>query len=342
MSEIKTIGCDNGHFGIKVYAGLDHKHSITSRCRIGGSSQTEFGSNGQDSSEMVFSTEDELYTTGSLQSEITTFADYPLSPINRVLVNSCLHQADFIKSPEFRKLDLVLGLPYAQFYSKKSKTGRNEDLISGMENNILVPVKNLTSDKCQFNIESCMTVPEGMAAWFSYIVKEEYSNGKVKPVFDELKGQQTTVFIDIGGGTTEVVTVSDKMIQKDYSGTIGQGSHRITEDLRRYIYEQTDVSSISERKIHQSLATKKIVIDGQVHDLTQAIQSFKNKLVHKINSFTDSLLRDIKGDIDAKILVGGTSLDLQDELMHWKGVTLSEDPLYENAKGMYLFKKYLA
>lgn len=342
MSRKRIVGCDNGHFGIKVYAGLEHKHSITSRCRIGGSSQTEFGSSGQDSAEMIFSTENELYTTGSLQSEVTTFADYPLSPINRVLVNSCLHQADFTQSSEFRNLDLVLGLPYAQYYSKKHKSGRNEDLISGMENNILIPVTNVSSDLRQFKIESCMTVPEGMAAWFSYIVKEEYSNGKVKPVFDELKGQQTTVFIDIGGGTTEVVTVADKMIQKDYSGTISQGSHRITEDLRRYIYEQTDVNSISERKIHQSLATKRIVINGQTLDLTQAIKSFQNKLVHKINSFTDRLLRDIKGDIDAKILVGGTSIDLQEELMQWQGVTLSEDPLYENAKGMYLFKKYLA
>jgi len=342
MSNNETIGCDNGHFGIKIYAGLNKKHSINSRCRIGGSSQTEFGSNGADSSELVFSTENQLYTTGSLQSEITTFDDYPLSPINRVLVNSCLHQADFTNSPEYRDLDLVLGLPYAQFYSKKHSSGKNEELIAGMENNILVPVENIASGEHQFSIKSCTTVPEGMAAWFSYIVKEEIVGGKARPVFDELRGQQTTVFIDIGGGTTEVVTISEKMIQKDYSGTIAQGSHRITEDLRRYIYEETDVSSISARKIHQALMTKFIIIDGVKLDLTVPIKNFQNKLIHKINSFTDSLLRDIKGDIDSKILVGGTSIDLKEELLGWKGVVLSEDPLYENAKGMYLFKKYLA
>ncbi|GGB66284.1 hypothetical protein GCM10011607_28700 [Shewanella inventionis] len=342
MSNVKTIGCDNGHFGIKIYAGLGKKHSISSRCRIGGSSQTEFGSNGPDSSEIVFSTDGELYTTGSLQSEVTTFADYPLSPINRVLVHSCLHQAAFTKGPEYKQLDLVLGLPYAQYYSKKHPSGRNEDLISGMEKNLLVPVQNIATTEDQFTINNCMTVPEGMAAWFSYIVKEEVTNGRVVPVFNEVRGQETTVFIDIGGGTTEVVTVAEKKIQKDYSGTISQGSHRITEDLRRYIYELTDVSSISERKMHQALLSKKINVNGEVIDLTQAIKSAQSKLIHKINGFTDSLLRDVKGDIDNKVLVGGTSIDLKDELMNWQGVSLSDDPLFENAKGMYLFKKYLA
>ncbi|QIR16544.1 ParM/StbA family protein [Shewanella aestuarii] len=342
MNNPKIIGCDNGHFGIKIYGGLDKKHSISSRCRIGGSSQTEFGSSGPDSAELVFSTEGELYTTGSLQSEVTTFADYPLSQINRVLVHSCLHQAPFANRPEFQRLDVVLGLPYAQYYSKKHESGRNEDLITGMEKNLMVPVKNMATYDEQFTIESCITVPEGMAAWFSYIVKEEISNGRIIPVFNEQRGQETTVFIDIGGGTTEVVTVADKKIQKDYSGTISQGSHRITEDLRRHIYDLTDVSSISERKMHQALISKQITINGESIDLTQAIKSAQSKLIHKINGFTDSLLRDIKGDIDNKVLVGGTSLDLKDELMNWKGVTLSEDPLFENAKGMYLYKKYLA
>jgi hypothetical protein len=337
MSDAKIVGCDNGHFGIKIYAGADKKNQINSRVRIGGSSQTEFGGTSSNSEELVFKTENVEYTTGSMQSEITTFAGYPTSPINRVLVHSCLHQSQF----GFDNVDLCLGLPFDQFYSSKSVSGKNEELITSMENNILVPVCNESTGK-SIIVNSCITVPEGMAAWFSYIVSEELVEGVARPVFHKERGEQTTVFIDIGGGTTEVVTVSEQKIQKDYSGTIQQGSHRITDDVRRYIYEKTNVNTISERKMHAALKSKQISINGEMLDLNDAITQAQSKLIHKINSYADSILRDIRGDIDAKILVGGTSIDLKDSLMLWKGVELSPDPLYENAKGMYLFKKYLS
>lgn len=335
---MKVIGCDNGHYGIKVYAGLDQAFTIESRCRIGAASQTDFS--GGDTSELVFETKNEngleqFYTTGSLQSSLTTFDEYPLSAINRILVHSCLHQFDL----SGQSLELVLGLPYSHYYSGGESGEANTKLIEGMENNIMQPVKHIGKESIE--IVKCMTMPEGMAAFFSYVTTENKDqNGKISVNCNTELSKETTVFIDIGGQTTEIVTVSNAVIQKDYSTSLPLGSLRIIEDIRKHLFKRCNISNISDTKIKAGLVNGGLKVNGNSIDLTDIISKSKSKLVHDIQTGASSILKGVEGDIDEVKLLGGTAIDIKAPLTEWKKASLMEEPLYANAKGMYLYRKY--
>lgn len=334
------VAVDNGHYGIKVYSGiLNPKGYIESRCRIGGSISTSLmaaASAGSTGKELILTTDGIEYTTGSVQATPTTFTEYPLSPINRVLVHSALHQSGF----SGKDVNVVLGLPYTQFYDPNTESGKNERLIDGMESNIRTRVVHDELD--EIKIVNASTVPEGMAAWFSYIMKEDVTGkGKVVPVLNNERADKTVVLIDIGGQTTEVVTVVGRSAQPDYSSSFGKGSHRVLEELKRYLLQESRAQNITDSKVKQALREGKITISGKEIDCTKVIASSRVALVHEIKAHVDTLTNDIEGDIDCRLLLGGTSVDLFEHFKDWKGAELMEDPLYANAIGGYLFTKYL-
>lgn len=338
------VAVDNGHYGIKYYSGVQGvKGSIESRCRIGSSTTTELikGSNvnpGQDK-ELVLTSEGQQYTTGSMQAMPTTFTEYPISPINRVLVHSALHQAGLAG----RTVELVLGLPFSQYYDTNTESGRNESLIRGMEANIAkaVSVQNVEP----ITVVKASTVPEGMAAWFSYVMKEtvtEKGRSKIVEVaYNEDLAAETVVLIDIGGQTTEVVTVANQAAMKNYSGTFTKGSHRIIEELKRYIYQESRVSNISDSKIRRALETGTITVSSKVIDCRLVIKNSTDQLLQEIKAEVDTLTNPIEGDIDRRLFLGGTSLLLADGIKGWKNAELLDDPVHANAIGAYLFMKYL-
>lgn len=344
-----SIGCDNGHYGIKLHGGLcsqtgkEKCFTIESRCRIGASSKTAFGQAKTDTMserEFLLETDGRQFTTGSLQSEITTFAEYPHSALNRVLVHSAMHQAGY----SGQSVELVAGLPFGQYYSSRYESGINVPLVEGMQDNLQKPVKMLNEGFEEIKVVGCSTMPEGMAAWFSFIMSEVLEGGKIKPKSNLERMEQATTFIDIGGQTTEVVTVIGKEIQKDYSSSLPYGSHRVLEDVRRYVLENSDTcSSISDTKLKQGIKNGSLTISGQKFDLTPVLLESRLKLVDKIRAEAGSLLSGISGDIDNLNLIGGTSIDLYEfGFKGWMGAQLLEDALFSNAKGMYIFKKYLA
>jgi plasmid segregation protein ParM len=337
---VLLVAVDNGHYGIKVYSGLHGSQGyIESRCRIGGSTSTELVSGSKPvggERELVLVTEGQEYTTGSIQAMPTTFTDYPTSPINRVLVHSALHQSGFSGT----SVELLLGLPFSQFYDSSTESGHNEKLIGGMEENVISPVSLTNSEP--INIQKCSTLPEGMAAWFSYIMSEaENDKGKVVVDFHKERAEETVVLIDIGGQTTEVVTVIGRAAQKNYSASFPLGSHRIMEELRRYITEQSRVQNISDSRVKQALINGKITISGNQIDCNNIIKNASEKLVHQIKAQVDTLTNDIEGDIDKRLFLGGTALTLKDSLLGWKNAEMLDNPLYANAIGSYLYAKYL-
>ncbi len=340
-----SIGCDNGHYGIKLYGGIcpetgkERVFTMESRCRIGASSKTSFGQ-AKPNGEFLLETDGRQFTTGSLQSEITTFAEYPKSALNRVLVHSAMHQAGY----SGQTVELVAGLPFGQYYSSRFDSGVNESLVEGMEQSLQLPVRMVNDGYEDIKVAACSTMPEGMAAWFSFIMKEVLEGKKVKPKTDMDRMEQATTFIDIGGQTTEVVTVIGREIQKDYSASLPYGSHRVLEDVRRYLLQNSDsCSTISDTKLKQGIKSQKLVISGQDFDLAPVLRESRMKLVDKIRAEAGSLLSGVSGDIDNLNLIGGTAIDLYEfGLKGWMGAKLLEDALFSNAKGMYIYKKYLA
>lgn len=342
--DVLLVAVDNGHYGIKYYGGAQGvKGSIQSRCRIGSSSSTELikglNMNPSHDKELVLTSEGQQYTTGSMQAMPTTFSEYPVSPINRVLVHSALHQAGLAG----RSVELVLGLPFSQFYDTNTESGKNESLINGMQANVATPVSVANAEP--ITVVKASTVPEGMAAWFSYVMKETVTErGRstvVEVAYDEDLANETVVLIDIGGQTTEVVTVANKAAMKNYSGTFSKGSHRIIEELKRYIYQESRVANISDSKIRRALETGTISVSNKLIDCKLVIKNSTDQLLQEIKAEVDTLTNPIEGDIDRRLFLGGTSLLLADGIKGWKNAELLDDPVHANAIGAYLFMKYL-
>lgn len=330
-----AVGVDNGHFNIKCFSDSG-KGIVPARVRAGKDTQTTFVGNDNSSNSRIFITEDQHWTCGVRSGELNTHEQYNVSAANRVLVHDGLMAAGF--SGEV--LDICVGLPYDRFYVNDGE--KNVDLINGVVANLMEPVyaKDLSSPPNQ--ISSVVVMPEGMAAWFAYFMTETKVAGQTRCTTDKTKMGETVAFVDIGGQTTDVVVVSDKSIKHRHSFTVSLGAHRLSESLKKHLVNVSGVRAVSEQKIVDAITqdAQAIKIKGKAYDLGDFIIQEKKLLVNRIQAEVESGLREIEGDLDTLLYIGGTSESVRNALEQ-AGCVVADDAINMNARGMYLYRKYL-
>ncbi|MCP4199543.1 MAG: ParM/StbA family protein, partial [Proteobacteria bacterium] len=193
------VGIDDGYAYTKIALPDGRVHAIPSRARIGQSGVTWI----HQAQQRVFEyeTEGSIYSVGDVDGAPTQFEGYPVSGLNRVIVQHALQDIGL----SGRTVHVVSGLPVSAFYQKNGE--QRSESIKKKQDSLKQSVHPL-ADMLSAGISFHEVIPEALAAWYDYVIVEEGDG----TTLDADRLSVPVAIVDIGGRTTDYVMVKDQGI----------------------------------------------------------------------------------------------------------------------------------
>ncbi|MDH0341969.1 ParM/StbA family protein [Chromobacterium haemolyticum] len=323
------VGVDDGFRQTKIITSSNVKLAIPSLARAGFTLTTigdaDAGTGGYETvGGRQFTVDPEI------DGEDTRFDDYAVSDINRVLVNHVLQLAEL----GGREVVLATGLPFQKFFRPGSNEP-NQELISHKIQNLEIEVRPL-SGKPVPNIISQQVTAQGLAAYVDYLTAD---NGEIRQGVDPSK---PVAVVDIGGGTTDCVTVyGGGKLDHELSGTGPIGISHVYDQLENDLKRKFNVSKIRQVTLEYVARHRKIRLRGQDHDVSDLVDA-------AVNEIGQQILREVKrrigdaGEMESVLLVGGGAA-LMGQLIRqeYPHCHVPEEPEFANARGMLKYVQYM-
>lgn len=344
-----NIGCDDGHFAVKICAGEDLFFTVPSRAALGRIASADI-SGGQDLS-MLYETAEGEYITiiadeDMGQEEDTRSPDFPLSSANRALVIHSLRNTLVQGSlnPAEVDISLISGLPINRFYTEGGEA--NKPLIEGKKSSLMRPVKSADGTTLP-NIVSHGVISEAVAAYFDLLLNFDGSYNKS---FKALSDEEPIAVVDVGGKTLDIAVIKagGRGIHPAQSGTTEAGA--------LYLYDLVDsalrtrfgiTEPIPTTRIERTIKNKTYNLWGEAHDVSDLINGQLDAFADRIAAFVAQNLGNATR-FGRVLFVGGGANLLQDRLervfpnINPKAIYTSvesSDPRtnasFANARGMY-------
>ncbi|WP_137297650.1 ParM/StbA family protein [Psychromonas sp. SP041] len=325
-------GVDDGHDETKVVLSNGFECKIKSQAKSGELNQISIG----DSDKTVFSyqTNKGEYIIGDIrESDVTSFDDYPISAMNRVIVTHALRKAG-LKAGQ--KVSICSGLPINRFY----KGGEiNQKLVKAKKANLLTNDVYSNDGQLLHKIVNHDVVSEGIAAWFDIIFERQPDNSLVK---NEQKVMERIAIIDIGGRTTDIAVIKAGNLDRERSGTIDIGNLNVRESVFEMISDKFDGISATNEQMNEVMTDGRIKLWGQYHSVSIMLENSRRMIASRIEAKAKKLLGSA-ADIDRVVFVGGTVIDLTSFIVGWfKNQEIASNPGKANANGMCKFSEVMA
>lgn len=330
VSDSVPIGCDDGHFGIKLCTDDWRQIYVPSRVAQG----AQFISM-DDSDVNCYEAAGQTYTvSNSVPGIDTRFPDYPLSDVNRVLVHHSLITAGY----GGKNVKLVTGLPLQDYYIGSA---RNTAFIGRKMANLLegVVVNRNEAVNCP-KIVAHQVISEGIAAFYDLLMDRE---GNVIGTVADQVAEGAVAILDIGGKTTDtaVIVNGGKDIDARRSGTAPLGGLSLNVAVEPRLKAYLKIDSLAPRQIEDAVTKGSLRAFGKEHDVAAIVLEEKQMLADQIISESKRKMRD-GGDLEAVYFVGGGSLLLKDQLQGlFPHAVFVDDPQFSNARGMLKFAKFI-
>lgn len=342
--DIFPIGCDDGHDSLKTCQGYNrekkqyHCSTIKSLALPGLHQLMSF--NNESSS--AYTADGKSFTI-ALDNALghtleTRFIEYPVSPLNRVLVQEALCRAGL----GGKKINLVTGLPVDQFYVD----GRpNEKLINDKAANLLKEVTNHNANTQMASIAGSKVISEGIATFYDALLDGE---GNVNAEVQQLISRRPIAVVDLGGKTCNQATISENAsgVYKDRSGTENIGAIELKANISKAIKAQFNLNAEPPRKyVDEACLSKSFELFGTSKDISDILAKECREYVEKIRDYFQKMHGD-GADLGAVIFSGGgTSLIrtvLGDAIFTeiYRGRIIFGDE-YSNARGMWKAATYI-
>jgi len=323
------VGVDDGHSETKIVMPNGSKFRMPSNATSGKQNIISINDSSDDKKDVVeYKTNSGSFIAGNIQKpDPTNFNDYPISTLNRVIVNHALYSAGI---KDGSKVKICTGLPLKRFYVKGQP---NKKLIKSKIDNLLN--NDVSSVDADFSIEVLdhRVFSEGVAAWIDHIVTRG-SDGKLD-IDSELLKRKIAV-IDMGGRTLDVAVVSDWKLDADRSGTFDIGMLSIRNSIAEEIYNDHEVE-LNEDQMNDVLVNKKFRLYGRDMDADIYIKEAEQKVVNTAKAQIMRLLGKA-ADIDKVLFVGGTSCYLEPYIDKWfPHQVMVKDAAFANARGFQKF-----
>lgn len=313
------VSVDDGFRQIK---GLDSTGKVIAFASIARSGFT-LSSMGKDDAGMGgYETNGRQYTVDQdIDGEDTRFDDYAISDINRVLVHHLLHKADL----GGKKVFLATGLPFQVYFNDDNTI--NQDLIENKRTNLKTEVRSLNGEDSPVIVEQ-IVFAQGLAACIDFVTDD---NGNYRKDFDR---SVPIAVVDIGGGTTDVVTLlGGEKVDHSMSGTGQIGIGDVYDHIAAALKSEFKVGKIRLVTIENAVRTGKIRFRGQEHDISKFIQA-------AVDEVAPQIIREVKRHIgDAAemgqvLLVGGGALLMEKALRDvYPHTVVPANPEFANARG---------
>lgn len=319
--DIVGVAIDDGFRQIKIVTSEGFKTAIPSVARSGFSLSRLDG----DAAAGGYETEGKRYTVDAdIQGEDTRFDDYATSPINRVLIHHVMHLAGLAG----RRVALCTGVPFQSYFHAGSNE-KNDGLLEAKKASLDVPVATLNG-KASVDIVRQDVAAQGFAAYVDYMTDDA---GGFRA---NVRQGEAYAVVDIGGGTTDCVTVlrGGSGIDHRASGTanigVGDVHDMIEGDLMKAFGSQRIRLSTLDRVARE----KRIRWQGEDKDVSAIVD-------RAIDEVAQQVIRELKrrigkaGEMDAVLLTGGGAVLMREPLMQaYPHCVVMEDPAFANARGM--------
>jgi len=330
-SKLTYVGVDDGHYAVKVCLGNGAVYSFPSRAAQG--KKVLDIDEGSNSSAFYQTEEGATFTVSEFLTnyEDTRFADYPKSPLNRVLIHHALLRAGL----GGKNVAITTGLPVSHYYLPGGQ--KNEALIKGKIINLNRGVTSASAKMAKIVKSNVST--EAISAYFDMIMNMD---GSQSEHYEQLK-EETVGVIDIGGKTTDcaVVHPGGQQVDADRSGSFDVGLLNLNDTVSGLLRARYELENVPPRMVEQAIRTGKVKIAGEQVTVADLVAVEKQRLVEKMISGVRTKIGNGK-DLDSVIFVGGGSIVLREQLTPlFKHGLFPEHPEFANARGMYKIAKYI-
>ncbi|WP_019025478.1 MULTISPECIES: ParM/StbA family protein [unclassified Thioalkalivibrio] len=336
-SEKVILGVDDGFFNTKIVQVGKSPRIVQSRARVGRSEQLALNGRVTDISEIEV--DGVHYSAGAVNGDNIAFDGYPTSPLNRVIVHHALMSAGY----GGHDVEIATGLPIRLYYRPGAVTEKNESLIDKKTQNIMAPASLVKApnkaDRGMATIVRHDVLPEGLAAWFDYIIQFD-SDGRM--VASDERRSESVAIIDIGGRTTDFAVIESQVVDMARSGSVNVGMLDVHKHVRGEIMNKYDVSELSDAVIDKAVDTGSIKLLGKQIDVSQMVHEAKAAVVRRISNESMRLLGQA-ATLDNIIFIGGGSMGLREMLEDWfPHQTVADEPVFANARGMAKYMRFVA
>ena len=335
------VGCDDGHFGIKVCAGPDTFFTLPSRATVG--RQAASSINGGANTDLIYEIADGEYVTITAGDSIgesadTRNPDYPISGTNRALVNHALRKAG-VRGDIF----LVTGLPVNRFYVGGE---RNDELIEAKRQSLIRTVRSVSGDVLP-NVTKHKVFSEAVASFFDELINMD---GSINEEFKEISDSEPVAVVDVGGKTLDIATIKEGggAIYPEFSGTSDSGALYVYDEINTFLRREFQLSEdVPFGKLHTALTQGTYRLYSEKHDVRNAVSAMLDGFADRVGFDVSKLLGDASR-LGRVLFVGGAANLLSNRLDRvFPGIPLkaisvapaSDDPrlnsAYANARGMY-------
>jgi plasmid segregation protein ParM len=345
---LRVIGQDDGHDTIKTCAGWDpatnkflygyHK----SRAVQGLEQVMAVSRNG--SSGGAYATEEQRFTIADGQSLLrsldTRMDNYPLSALNRTLVNHALADCGLADTPIY----LVTGLPVDQYYKNSAP---NTEMIDAKIANLAKPVQRIGAGPGLAKISKQGVVSEAIAAFYDALIKPD---GAFDAEIEALISRRPVGVVDMGGKTTDIVVIAENVrsVYSSRSGTANIGVLQLLDKVGERIKSEFQLNANPPTPyVEEACRTKRYELFGEEKDVSHIVEEACRELLAQVQNFFVSKVGD-GSDLGAILFVGGGTALIQSALgteafaSVYKGRRfIAKDPEYANARGMWKYGMFV-
>lgn len=326
----RYIGIDDGYDETKIVLDDGTCVKIPSQAKAG--EQTTVILKGGESDVFTYTTQEGKFTVGNIrEADPTSFDDYPLSAMNRVIVAHALRQAGISSDDE---VICATGLPLKKFY----KGGLlNTELVMKKTKNLLI---NDVIGADGYRVPKIIqheVLSEGVAAWMNYVIEED-ENGIL--TFNEDYLDMRMAFVDIGGRTTDIAVVRQGALEMDRSNTIDIGMLKVKMDIAQEIHTRYE-ANVSTEQMRSIIETGHIKLWGKNEDVNDIVNEKLKENSLRIYSEVKNTLKNAS-DIDMVVYVGGSINKMKSYVDGWfRNQIVGDFPGYANAMGMAKYVRFL-
>jgi len=252
-----------------------------------------------------YETKGSIYSVGDVGGTPTQFEGYPVSGLNRVIMQHVLQDVGL----SVRTVHAASGLPVSAFYRKN---GEQHSKAIKKKQAILKQIVHSLADVLSAGISFHEVIPEALAAWYDYVIVEE-SNGTT---LDADRLSVPVIIVDIGGRATDYVMVKDQGILHVSSGSLQCGMLDVKQRVVDGIQERFDLESMSEQIVAQAVENRVVRLQGKDHDVAVLVDAAKYEVIERIHAEIRRQLG-IGVDLDRALFVGGGAVALNEHIANW-------------------------
>lgn len=323
------IGIDDGFAETKIVLPDGTSFRMPSQARAG--ELKEIAINGGRVDGTGYRTPDNCYVVGDLrENDPTSFDEYPLSSMNRVIVSHALRAAGV---PGDAQVFACSGLPVKSYYTK----GRlNQDLVKAKTANLMKNDVLAIDGEALPKIVKHTVLSEGIASWMDHVLQLDGD----QLVMNQELARRRTAIIDIGGRTLDIAVVQDSKLDMSRSSTINVGMLLVREIMTESIREEFDINPTVEQ-MNKVIATQQLKMYGENVSVESMMSDARATAISRIQHEVMRCLGKAS-DIDEVIFVGGTVAAFADQIQGWfPHQRIGHDPAFSNARGMMKYGSYV-